>query len=110
MVLTVLNEIGTMDTTSTNTLQSDGASSSVKTKKRGPTRGDAIKKSRDMQGGERLSVEFSKQFMQAVGKNFEKFNNECGIICRTACPLNYNDWRKVPDTVKASLRERVLVR
>ncbi|KAI3758694.1 hypothetical protein L6452_06265 [Arctium lappa] len=64
------------------------------------------------QGGDhrKLTVDFCEEFRQAVGTNSEKFNNECGIICRKGCPFEYMDWRKVPKFVKATLRERILVR
>ncbi|KAI3759401.1 hypothetical protein L6452_07186 [Arctium lappa] len=56
---------------------------------------------------------FVKRFLifsrQAVVTNSEKFNNECGIICRKGCPFEYMDWRKVPKSVKATLRERILI-
>ena len=99
-----------MATASTNTSQSDGASSSLRSNKRGPTRGEIVKKVRKRMGGVRLTVEFCEDFRQAIGPNAEKFNNECGIICRKECPFEYTDWRKVPKSIKASFRERILVR
>ncbi|KAJ9537286.1 hypothetical protein OSB04_030019 [Centaurea solstitialis] len=98
-----------MDTTLANTSQSNGASSSLKKNKRGPTRGVIVNKVRKKMGGARLTVEFSEEFRQAVGPNSEKFNNECGIILREESPFEYMDWRKVPKSVKANLRERILI-
>ncbi|XP_057771575.1 uncharacterized protein LOC130992830 isoform X3 [Salvia miltiorrhiza] len=56
----------------------------------------------------RFNVQFRFGARAAVCANTSKFNNEIGKILRTDCSLHYDEWRDVPESVRAPLREKLL--
>lgn len=57
----------------------------------------------------KLKVDFDFKSRKAVGPNSLRFNNECGYIYRDKGSFSYSEWRKVPEIVRAPLREYLLV-
>ena len=57
----------------------------------------------------KLKVDFYFNSRKAVGPNSSRFNNEYGYIYRHKGSFSYTEWQKVPEAVRAPLREDLLV-
>ena len=57
----------------------------------------------------KLKVDFDFNSRKVVGPNSSRFNNKCGYIYRHKGSFSYTEWRKVPEAIRAPLREDILV-
>ncbi|PON32249.1 hypothetical protein TorRG33x02_356640 [Trema orientale] len=71
------------------------------------SRGLALKKAIEKNGGKPLSVEFDTETWKSVFANAEKFNNEIGQQVRDLIPLTYTTWKSVPPSTRARLVNKV---
>lgn len=74
---------------------------------RGPTLGKKQTKESIKRSG-KIKVEYNRMGMM-VGKPATDISSLCGVLARTSVPINYDDWRSVPDEIKARLWDIVTV-
>ncbi|XP_057803622.1 uncharacterized protein LOC131018955 [Salvia miltiorrhiza] len=98
---------GSTSNTRTRSSRVRGQTSARSSRVRGQTSGlgarQALKHAKN-----RFNVQFKFGSRAAVCANTSKFNNEIGTILRTDCSLRYDEWRDVPESVRAPLREKLL--
>ena len=59
--------------------------------------------------GGKLPIRFDAKLCVPISEHAERFHNDIGFIMRSHAPHCFREWRLVPETARASLRERLTV-
>ena len=59
--------------------------------------------------GGKLPIRFDAKLCVPISEHAERFHNDIGFIMRSHAPYCFREWRLVPETTRASLRERLTV-
>ncbi|KAJ0584735.1 hypothetical protein HanRHA438_Chr05g0226261 [Helianthus annuus] len=79
-------------------------------KRRGPNLNlSATKDFENLPEGSKISLTMAGGTKGFVGRTATQFANECGIVMRSVCPMNFHKWESVPADIKNLMYEKLQV-
>ncbi|KAJ0862195.1 hypothetical protein HanPSC8_Chr12g0515311 [Helianthus annuus] len=77
-------------------------------KRRGPNLNlSATKDFENLPEGSKISLTMAGGTKGFVGRTATQFANECGIVVRSVCPMNFHKWESVPADIKNLMYEKL---